>query len=415
MYIMKSIAAAILAALALTVTSIGAASPANAAPIPATSQDASFYQIPPTLPAQNGKIIKSESADFYLDPLRLIKVDADTKRVMFKSTDTKGAADAVVGTVLTPKRKWLGLGSRPLVVVDPGTQGLGDQCAPSRQLSMGTEYEGPFIGRLLAKNYAVAIVDYEGLGTAPAHTYLNRLSQGQATLDMARAVLNLGVSGVNARSPIGVAGYSQGGGAAAAAAELAKSYAPELPIKGVYAGSIEADSVATAENVRTTLYQGFIPYLLSGVQAAYGVDLSLYLSPRGLRVVAEAGSQCVVETMARNVIEDTRTWTKTGEQITAVMGRGELKKLFDLQKAGTLGKPSMPVLVGTSFADDIVPTASTKAVAQNWCGSGATVQYKLSLIPTHILAYPDIAATAMGFFAARFAGLPATSSCWLLR
>ena len=59
--------------------------------------------------------------------------------------------------------------------------------------------------------------DYEGLGTAGVHTYMDRVSQGRATLDVIRAAQRLDGTGLSAGSPVGIMGYSQGGGAAAAA------------------------------------------------------------------------------------------------------------------------------------------------------------------------------------------------------
>ena len=47
---------------------------------------------------------------------------------------------------------------------------MADRCAPSRQFSEGIEYEAIGIEGLLARGYAVAVPDYEGLGTAGIHT-----------------------------------------------------------------------------------------------------------------------------------------------------------------------------------------------------------------------------------------------------
>ena len=42
---------------------------------------------------------------------------------------------AVTGTYFEPYNDWPGQGPRPLIVYGPGTQGQGDQCAPSRQFN----------------------------------------------------------------------------------------------------------------------------------------------------------------------------------------------------------------------------------------------------------------------------------------
>ena len=160
---------------------------------------------------------------------------------MYSSTDGEGNDIAVTGIVIAPKARYIGVSKRPVVAYAPGTQGMGDRCAPTRFFSDSIEYEGVFIQGLLARGYTVAMTDYQGLGAPGSHTYMNRQVQGQAVLDMARAAQRHPGSGVSAGSPVGIVGYSQGGGAAASAAELASSYAPELAVKGTVAGAVLAD------------------------------------------------------------------------------------------------------------------------------------------------------------------------------
>ncbi len=94
---------------------------------------------------------------------------------------------------------------------------------------------------MLARGYSVAVTDYEGLGTPGSHTYMARASQAHAVLDVVRAAQRLGNPELVAGGPVALAGYSQGGGASAAAVELAAQYAPELNLKGAYAGAVPAD------------------------------------------------------------------------------------------------------------------------------------------------------------------------------
>lgn len=142
-----------------------------AAVIAAPTAAADFYTPPATLPSNNGDVIRSEPSTFYLDPLRTIRSPATVHRIMYRSTNAHGDAIAVTGTVLTPSKPWLGRGRRPVVGFAVGTQGLGEQCAPSRQLAAGSEYEGAFILGLLERGYGVAVSDYQGLGTPDVHTY----------------------------------------------------------------------------------------------------------------------------------------------------------------------------------------------------------------------------------------------------
>lgn len=140
-------------------------------------------------------------------------------------------------------------GKRPLVTFAVGTRGLGDTCAPSKTLANGTNYEAAIINSFLSRGWAVVVTDYQGLGTPGAHTYVVGRREGRSVLDAARAAQRLAGSGLDATTPVGVYGYSQGGGAAAWAAELAASYAPELDLKGVVEGGVPADLPAVASGL----------------------------------------------------------------------------------------------------------------------------------------------------------------------
>ena len=61
---------------------------------------------------------------------------------------------------------------------------------------------------LLDDGYRVVVTDYMGLGTDGLHTYLNRVDQGHALIDAARAT-------AKPHEKVAFWGYSQGGGAAA--------------------------------------------------------------------------------------------------------------------------------------------------------------------------------------------------------
>ncbi|WP_328411033.1 hypothetical protein [Nocardia sp. NBC_00403] len=120
---------------------------------------------------------------------------------MHRSTDTHGSPNAVTGVYLDPLLPWQGTGPGPLVVIAPGTQGQGDQCAPSKlftsvvhytpPLDVMASYESANAGLLLSKGIAVAVTDYASLGTGAVHDYMNRLAQGHAVLDALRAATRL--------------------------------------------------------------------------------------------------------------------------------------------------------------------------------------------------------------------------------
>ncbi len=87
------------------------------------------------------------------------------------------------------------------------------------------------------------MTDYEGLGTIGVqHTYVNRLSEGHAMLDGARAAMRLPDSSLNPHGPVAFWGYSQGGGGRRIGGRAGwRRNAPEEHVVGTYAGAPPAD------------------------------------------------------------------------------------------------------------------------------------------------------------------------------
>nr|WP_234461438.1 lipase family protein [Corynebacterium macginleyi] len=105
--------------------------------------------------------------------------------------------------VIEPKTEWDGEGPRPVVAFAPGTKGLADHCAASRNIADGVgDYEQFFFHRYLDKGYVVVLTDYEGLGTPGMHTYMDRASQGHAVLDSIRAAQKLDGWDINGNNPV---------------------------------------------------------------------------------------------------------------------------------------------------------------------------------------------------------------------
>ena len=100
-----------------------------------------FYTPPdPLPPGQPGDLIRTEPSRLVLEPSgQLGAIMATGTRIMYRSTDSRGNPMAVTGTYFEPFDGWPGRGPRPLIVYGPGTQGQGDQCAPSRQCATTRE------------------------------------------------------------------------------------------------------------------------------------------------------------------------------------------------------------------------------------------------------------------------------------
>ena len=317
---------------------------------------------------------------------------ADARRIVYASTDTHGGPDVVSGSVLEPTAPWTGDGPRPLLVIAPGTQGAADNCAPSMTMHFGTSPPPPS-RHFLDLGWAVAITDYQGLGTPGTHTYLVREAQGRAVLDVARAAEKLigefgsggfGSGGFGsdgaADTPVAIFGFSQGGAASAAAAEMAGEYAPEVSIRAVYAGGVPADLPSTATEIDGSPLSGAMGYAINGLVAAYpevGEEVDAMLNAEGRRFLDESATQCIGATLALWGRRDSSDFTVDGrsfaEHLDEVAGPG-LREAVGKQKLGTVA-PGMPVFVTHNVRDDVIPVAGARRLVREWCDGGANVTY----------------------------------------
>ncbi|NYI79145.1 alpha/beta fold hydrolase [Nocardioides panzhihuensis] len=374
---------------------------------------AAFYTPPSTLPAGRGTLVRTEPSQFWVTPLKITPVDATATRLMYTSTDRNDTSIAVTGQLVVPNKAWSGSGSRPLIAYAVGTQGLGDECAPSRLSDGGgLEYENVFLAGLLAKGYAVVVTDYQGLGTPGLHTYMSREVQARAVLDSVRAARNVSGSGVTSSTPVALMGYSQGGGAAAAAAEIAHGYAPDLNVVGVAAGGIPGDLLTVADKLDGSFAVGFLAYAVLGVgEASYGIDVSTFLNARGSTLMDAVREECVVETVLKHPFVQSSTLTKDGRSLPQTLRDPQYATMLDEQRIGNGRKPTIPAFVYHSQTDDVVAYAAGYDAAKRWCAQGATVSFRPGLAPGHVGGAFGFHPYALSFLDARFRGEPSTSTC----
>lgn len=367
---------------------------------------------PPPPAAAQGDPLTVEGSRFTLDPVFRVPVAfTETHRVLYRSEDVNGNAVDVTGTVIVPTTPWLGGGARPVVAYAPGTRGLGDACAPSSTLANGTDYEGIFVKSLLDNGWAVAVTDYEGLGTPGQHTYMVGPSQGKALLNMARAAQRLGAGGLSSTSPVGLMGYSQGGASAGWAAELAPTFAPELDIVGVAMGGVPADLAATGEFLDGTLFSALAFLAAIGADAAFPeLDLPSYLNADGMELYNNNQDTCIASFDGITAIFGTAFRTiddfTTTNPLPTPLWQDRLGR-------STLGStpPQIPVHQYHASFDEMVPLAPAEALRDQYCAAGVQLSWSEYLLAEHALGMVEGFPGAVTFMAARFAGLPATSTC----
>ena len=175
--------------------------------------------------------------------------------------------------------------------------------------------------------------------------------------------------------PIAFWGYSQGGGAAASAAELASSYAPELKVVGTYAGAPPADLKELFPYADGSVLVGAVGYALNSVITAYPEHADAIrskLTPRGEDLLFKVADQCVAETIAKFMFRHLQPYFN--EDINQLVNEEPFSSLFDEQKLGRF-KPNAPVMILSNRYDPLVPWTAANQLGRDWCAQGADVQF----------------------------------------
>ncbi|WP_417286528.1 lipase family protein [Corynebacterium variabile] len=428
--------------------SLAAADPAIGDPA-----DDPFYTPPASIPATPGSLIRDQFAPHLLAGFgQKDAKDAPARadKILYTSTAQDGSPVATSGFVMEPSRPWSGEGPTPTVVFAPGTRGAGDYCAPSRagnllvsadqtSENINLNYEYPFYAMASAAGYRVIVTDYIGLGTPGRHTYVNHTEEAHAVLDAARA--GLAFADAPADSPVAFFGYSQGGGATAGAAEHAASYAPELNLKGVFAGAPPANLQDVTDTVDGAMGGSVLGFALNGAIARNPELAPLvdeYFNDEGRAFLDETADQCTftmdssapdlsglsdidpTDPMA-SLMFASRELTRDGRSFGEIIRedadlRGVLMGPDYRLGDRPVGVP-MFILGGTN--DDTIPYGQTRQLAEDYCASGATVQFLTDSTPAvlpgtglgHAVPQVNHAQRALDWLGDRFNGVAAASTC----
>ncbi len=384
----------------------------TAVPTPASAAPgvADFYAPPSPLPAAApGTVIRSRAATVALGP------GAPATRawtVMYHSRNAQNADIPVTGTVLTPTAAWTGAGARPVVGFAVGTQGPGPQCAPSKQLVAGTEYENTSIIQALARGWSVAVTDYEGYTTGARATYVVGTSEGHAVLDSVRAAQRLAGSGVAPTAPLLLWGYSQGGSGSGWAASLQPAYAPELRLVADASGGVPADAKVVGDSLNRNVGAAFLLYSVSGFGAAYPARFPIvsHLNAAGKATLAAVNTQCTTDSLPKYAFTDVSSYLKAGETVAQFEQIPSVAGVLAENTLTTRPAPRVPVFQYHGLADEIVPIGQALTLHGTWCAKGVRTVF-VGVPGEHITASAEGAPLAVQFLADRLAGKPVVGSC----
>lgn len=255
----------------------GGSAGGRAAP-PVGTAPASFYRVPAHVaPAAPGTIVRRLA----LSSPKGARVWA----ILYHSRSRTGADIVVSGTVAMPATA-PPPGGFKLVSVGHGFTGFADATAPSRTGDTGIPWAvRDLVQRFVVRDgYALAMTDYEGLGTPGTLAFGVGLSAGHTVLDAARAAVGFG----HMSRDVALVGHSEGGHAVLWAGQLAPTYAPELHVRAIVASAPGADIPAigrmreVSPGAATTVLT-----VMASWHAAYGAPLDGLLTQTGFAAVGD--------------------------------------------------------------------------------------------------------------------------------
>lgn len=374
--------------------------------------------------------------------------EANVTQIMYVSTDVNNKLVPVTGVVLVPKLDLSGLvnlplssiqlplptlpvvgelaggnvgvpiggpkySARPVVGITPGTRGMGDHCAPSQQFNITTlsplavDYSVAEYHQLLLRGYVVAVTDYVGGGTKVPESYLVGRPEGMAGLDVIRAALKLPGTGATKDSMIGLTGYSQGGQAAAWAAQLHPTYAPELNMKGMVAGGVVTDMNDLVDffNQGGAINGGVLLAIMLGFDYAYPeLNLKQYIKPDSEKLFEAARTQCIYQELL--AYPGLRSADVTSPDF------GQLPQFRKRLKEQLLGNiaPKVPMYLYHGNLDNVVPYQFGERLRDSWCAQGVSVEFRSGPFE-HVGGIFLGAPGGVQFLADRFAGKAPISNC----
>ncbi|GAB3660955.1 lipase family protein [Actinocorallia lasiicapitis] len=421
---MKSLLAS-LTALAVVPALAVVAGPAAAAPTGCTATAAEIYAPAGSISGAPGDLIACRAVTLPHVPGN---IPMKAYQVRYVSTDLRGAKVPVSGTVAVPTAKWTGAGSRPTVAFNPGTLGIGNQCAFSKQIAGAyqDEYEGEQLREFLKAGFAVAATDGMGYIDGGTHAYMIGQNSGHALLDIGRASRQVPGGGLTADGKIALSGYSEGGAASLWAAQLAASYAPELKIVGAAAGGVPGDLRVTAKQLNGSAFAGFLADAVIGLHEAYPtLPFDEIINDAGRSAVADTKKYCLYGTLARFLgarVEGFTTKGHTLDQLYTLTDSTGLSwgDAVDQQKLGVgIGGPfsnakykiGFPTFQYRGFFEEIIPHETEEETRRLYCKAGVTTQFNNSYPGEHLLTDSIAINDVTSWIRDRFAGKWMLGNC----
>lgn len=295
--------------------------------------------------------------------------------IRYTSTDSQGQPLTEYARVYVPDN----LGAKvPLVSFAPGTTGLADSCATSLeqpQVHNLGDYQAHYLA-LASQGSVVVAPDYEGMRDPNRlHHYMVGDLEGRAVLDAIRAAGQMRPVALASNGHVYLAGYSQGGQAAAFADQIAPTYAPDLHISGYIGYAPVSDVKRTWQDIlHGSTLDWFGPYVLASYSDYY------HDQPETDKVLLPRWSEHLMSDVQAHCIDSApHFWGEKPDQIytpefLAALADGQLAAHGYPVLAAELGANSAlgdttptPKLLVQGEKDDVILPAQTSDFAARLC------------------------------------------------
>ncbi|MFI5778665.1 lipase family protein [Nocardia sp. NPDC051570] len=380
--------------------------------LPGFPQDDPFYHPPAQAFVDKNPGDLIEAREIVPAYFAIVPYDMDAWQLSYRSTDGHGNPIPAVTTVIKPKGD---NGGRPrnLVSYQVDENSTAPQCKPSYTIQMGSFFPGwggqsgtnhisqiPIL-ESLASGWAISIPDHQG----PNEGFADGPTGARVTLDGIRAAENFPAMGLGRTTQVGMVGDSGGAIPTGHAAELRRSYAPELNIVGAAHNGTPADIKALVDYANNQMTSALIFTGLVGISKAYP-EFGQYFDQHA----NDVGK------VWRNY-----NWSTCMVNSTGIFPFMNIKGIFDspdftleppvaqLLDELRMGKatPDMPVFMNSAVYDWVSPIRPIDDLVNGYCtSSDARVDYRRNIAAETVLLYGEAIIPAMNWLNDRFQGKP---------
>jgi len=402
-----------------------AAPGAQAIPTPAQDPFYAYQGATPLASIPPGTVLKTRTLWYHVVGIPL---PIRTIQLLYRSTGQLGQPTVNVTSVLEP---WVRSSAPNVVAYESLYDSLNPNDEPSYEIAGGLSlgglvpaFESVLVAPELLAGDVVVIADTEGEGA----DFADGPEYGMYTLDSLRAALHSPLTGLQHATKIGLIGYSGGAIGAEWSAEMAPTYAPDINrlLVGSAMGGVLVDPDHNLYYVNgSSVWAGILPMAVIGVARSFHVDLSQYLSAYGLQLYNKLQTASIINVLAQYPgltlqqlllpqdlpPESIPVYVQIVNQLIMGAHGTPTVPLFIGQGGGPVEDLTVGNQPGIGIGDGVMVTGDVRALANEYCQRGVSVQYNEYDGLDHVLGAVAWLAQALPWLNSRFAGQPAPQDC----